>query len=146
MAVHPSLLFVNQQDWPDVASTGQHLSDLVEHLARAGHDVRVLTGRIHEIPVWNDPDEVLPIPRDRNPLRRELGLDGAFVVMNSGNAGLAHRFDDVCRAMARLDGEDGVEFVFVGGEPRTGEIRPFVRERCCRRWGRLLRERIGARG
>ncbi len=35
-------LFVNQYYWPDVASTGQHLTDLAEHLAAAGHEVQVL--------------------------------------------------------------------------------------------------------
>lgn len=36
------LLFVNQFYWPDLASTGQHLTDLCEHLAARGHEVRVL--------------------------------------------------------------------------------------------------------
>ena len=40
-----SLLFVNQHYWPDVASTGQHLADLAEHLAAAGHEVSVLASR-----------------------------------------------------------------------------------------------------
>lgn len=39
------ILFVNQYYWPDVASTGQHLTDLAEHLAARGHDVRVLCSR-----------------------------------------------------------------------------------------------------
>jgi colanic acid biosynthesis glycosyl transferase WcaI len=38
-------LFVNQYYWPDLASTGQHLTDLCEHLAAAGHQVRVLCSR-----------------------------------------------------------------------------------------------------
>jgi glycosyltransferase involved in cell wall biosynthesis len=37
------ILFVNQFYWPDVASTGQHLTDLCEHLAAQGHEVRVLS-------------------------------------------------------------------------------------------------------
>ena len=41
----PRLLLVNQHYYPDVASTGQHLTDLAEHLAREGFDVEVLTGR-----------------------------------------------------------------------------------------------------
>ena len=41
----PSLLFVNQHYWPDVASTGQHLTDLAEHLAAEGYDVSVLASR-----------------------------------------------------------------------------------------------------
>ena len=38
----PRLLFINQHYWPDVASTGQHLTDLAEHLATSGFDVEVL--------------------------------------------------------------------------------------------------------
>ena len=41
-AAAPSLLFVNQHYYPDVASTGQHLTDLAEHLADDGFDVSVL--------------------------------------------------------------------------------------------------------
>lgn len=41
----PRLLFVNQHYWPDVASTGQHLTDLAEHLVGEGYDVEVLCGR-----------------------------------------------------------------------------------------------------
>lgn len=38
-------LFVNQFYWPDVASTGQHLTDLCEALAARGHAVRVVCSR-----------------------------------------------------------------------------------------------------
>ena len=41
----PSLLFVNQHYWPDVASTGQHLTDLAEHLASHDYHVGVLCSR-----------------------------------------------------------------------------------------------------
>lgn len=46
MAVGPlSLLFINQHYHPDVASTGQHLTDLAEYLAARGHRVHVLCSR-----------------------------------------------------------------------------------------------------
>jgi colanic acid biosynthesis glycosyl transferase WcaI len=45
----PSILFVNQHYWPDVASTGQHLTDLAEYLAECGYAVEVLTGRGHYV-------------------------------------------------------------------------------------------------
>ncbi len=41
----PSLLFVNQHYAPDVASTGQHLTDLAEWLAREGFEVEVWCAR-----------------------------------------------------------------------------------------------------
>ena len=46
MVSRPSLLFVNQHYYPDVASTGQHLTDLAEHLAARGWDVSVLASRV----------------------------------------------------------------------------------------------------
>ncbi|MDT7856643.1 glycosyltransferase family 4 protein [Rubrivirga sp. S365] len=273
MARRPSILFVNQHYWPDVASTGQHLTDLAEHLVRAGFDVGVLCGqsgykgqldapahevhngveitrlrttsfgrarhlgrivdygafyaqvlarlltgprvdlvvslttppllsfaaslakrargqryaiwsmdlhpdaevalgmldeggaaarglhalndagyrgadlvidlgfrmkerieakgvrpeRLTTIEVWSDGDEVYPVAPADNPLRRELGLrDDQFVVMYSGNAGLAHRFDEVLETMRRMKDDDRVFFLFVGGGPRKAEIEAFA--------------------
>jgi glycosyltransferase involved in cell wall biosynthesis len=43
----PSILFINQHYWPDLASTAQHLTDLAEYLAEQGFDVHVLCSRGH---------------------------------------------------------------------------------------------------
>ncbi len=43
------LRFVNLHYAPDVASTGQHLTDLAEHLAATGIDVEVLTAQGHYV-------------------------------------------------------------------------------------------------
>ena len=43
------LRFVNLHYAPDVASTGQHLTDLAEHLVAAGVDVEVLTAQGHYV-------------------------------------------------------------------------------------------------
>lgn len=45
----PPLLFVNQHYHPDVAATGQHLTDLCEHLAGRGWRVDVLASRGHYV-------------------------------------------------------------------------------------------------
>jgi len=39
------VLLLNAHYWPDTASTGQHLTNLAEELARQGHEVRVICGR-----------------------------------------------------------------------------------------------------
>lgn len=85
--------------------------------------------RIREIPVWADGEAVKPVPRDRNRLAAELGLADRFVVMYSGNAGLAHRFDAVLGAMVALRDDPGIFFLFVGGGPRRGEIEAAARSR-----------------
>ena len=45
MTRRPSILFVNQHYWPDVAATGQVLSDLAEYLVGEGYRVGVLCSR-----------------------------------------------------------------------------------------------------
>jgi glycosyltransferase involved in cell wall biosynthesis len=77
---------------------------------------------IRTIPVWSRKDELEPIEREDNDLARELGIEDEFVVMYSGNAGLAHRFDEVLDAIERLEPDPGIEFVFIGGGPRKSEI------------------------
>lgn len=100
------------------------------HMARTIRDRKeVEAGRIHEIPVWNDADEVRPVPPSRNRLRRELGFTpDDFVVLYSGNAGYAHCFEEVLAAMRRMNGRGGIEFVFVGGGPRRARIEARAAE------------------
>lgn len=86
--------------------------------------------RVHQIPVWNDGDEVSPIPAGENTLREALGYrPNDFVVMYSGNAGLAHRFDVVLEAANCLRYESNVHFLFVGGGPRREEIEAAAETR-----------------
>jgi len=113
--------------------------------ALRGHDRVVTVGRcmrerlvrergldpetVSVIPNW-PPSVVEPVPHDENPFRAEHDLDGRFVVMYSGNMGLAHPFDAVLDAAARLRGEaPDVLFLFVGEGPRKDELRQQVRRR-----------------
>lgn len=75
--------------------------------------------KIANIPNWSPP--VSPVDRANNPLRRQLGLEGAFVVGYSGNMGLAHDFDTVLGAAERLRGQR-VVFLMVGSGPRRREV------------------------
>jgi len=79
--------------------------------------------RIATIPVWSRRDEVFPVPREANPLRKSLGLEKSFVAMYSGNLGLAHRAEEFIEAARRLRDRKDVVFLFVGGGPRLGEVR-----------------------
>ena len=111
--------------------TGYRNADLVvdlgfvmkERIAAKG----VAPDKLETIEVWSDGQEVHPVPAGDNPVRAELGLrDDRFVVMYSGNAGLAHRFDEVLGAMRRLKDDDRFFFLFVGGGPRKAEIERFI--------------------
>lgn len=84
--------------------------------------------RLHVIPVWNRRENIRPIPPADNPMRQRLGLTDPFVVMYSGNAGLAHRFEDLLRAIQKLEDREDIFFLFVGGGPRRAEIERFARE------------------
>jgi glycosyltransferase involved in cell wall biosynthesis len=100
--------------------------DLGSYMKRRLREKGVAGNRLHTIPVWNRKDDVTPLPHDENPLRTELGLDDTFVVMYSGNAGVAHRFEEVLAVMKRLDGHPDIEFVFVGEGPKKARIQSFA--------------------
>ncbi len=100
--------------------------DLGTHMKRRLRRKGVAGERLRTIPVWNRKDEISPIAHEENPLRGELGLEGKFVVMYSGNAGRAHRFEEVLAVMKRLDGHPEIEFVFVGEGPQKGRIEAFA--------------------
>jgi len=81
-----------------------------------------------EIGVWSDRREIAPVPRAANPVRERMGWSDRFVVMYSGNAGVVHAFDELLGAAKLLaDTDPDVLFAFVGGGPRTAEVRDFVR-------------------
>jgi colanic acid biosynthesis glycosyl transferase WcaI len=84
----------------------------------------VRADRVVTIPVWSRRDEVYPVARESNRLRRSLGLgDDTFVAMYSGNLGLAHSFDEFLEAARRLRDRSDIAFLFVGGGPRAAEVR-----------------------
>ena len=84
--------------------------------------------RVELIGVWSDADEVKPIERASNPYREEWGLGDAFVVMYSGNFGLGHDVDTMCRAAERLREREDIRFVFVGGGKKKAVVERFVAE------------------
>jgi glycosyltransferase involved in cell wall biosynthesis len=84
---------------------------------------QVPSERIVTIPVWSRREEIYPIPRAANPLRKALGLEGAFVAMYSGNLGLAHSFDEFLVAARLLRERRDIVFLFVGGGPRLSDVK-----------------------
>lgn len=83
--------------------------------------------RIHEIPVWSRGQILRPVDPVQNSLRRRLGYSMSdFVVLYSGNAGLAHEFGPIVEAMGELRDDEDVHFLFVGDGPRRCEIEHAV--------------------
>ena len=92
------------------------------------------TERLSVLPVWLDPDEIRPGPRD-NAWRREAGIGSdRFVVLYSGTAGIVSGAG-VLEEVSRLV-DDDVDLVLVGGgaawkalddRRRSGALPPNVR-------------------
>lgn len=84
--------------------------------------------RVHHIGVWADLDGIVPMARDRSPLRARWNLGDAFTVMYSGNFGLGHDAATICDAMLRLKDRPDIRFVFVGAGKRRAEVERFIAE------------------
>jgi putative colanic acid biosynthesis glycosyltransferase WcaI len=79
---------------------------------------------VDTIPNWADGAAIRPDSHAGQSFRKTHGLEGRFVVLYSGNAGLAHRFDAVMEAAIRCANEvPAVLFLFVGSGARLNEIR-----------------------
>ncbi len=85
--------------------------------------------RVREVPVWSRKEEIFPREREGHPLREQLGLSDKFVVMYSGNLGLAHQFDEVIAAAEALKGREEIVFLFVGDGPRLKEVKAAAEAR-----------------
>jgi colanic acid biosynthesis glycosyl transferase WcaI len=88
-----------------------------------------LPGRVHVIPNWVDETAIRPVAHQDNPLRREWGLDGKFVVGYSGNLGRAHEFETLLGAAERLKHEDDLVFLFIGGGHHASRLGEEVGRR-----------------
>ena len=104
-----------------VVALGPYMADRIESKG-------VRAARVSEVPVWSRKDEVYPMPRAGHPLRERLGLADKFVVMYSGNLGLAHSADEFIEAARRLRDRPEVVFLFVGDGPRLKEVRRAKQE------------------
>lgn len=80
--------------------------------------------RIRIIPNWSSGEEIKPLARNDNPLRREWGLETKFVVGYSGNMGRAHEFSALFDAADRLRHRSDIAFLFIG----DGKQRPQLEE------------------
>ena len=60
---------------------------------------------------------------ETNPLRREWGLDGKFVVGYSGNLGRVHEFATVLDAAVQLADREDIVFLFIGGGHQLGALK-----------------------
>jgi glycosyltransferase involved in cell wall biosynthesis len=85
--------------------------------------------RIEVVHNWADENAIRPAPVSGNRLRTQWEWNGRFVVLYSGNLGLAHEFETALGAAELLRDRADVLFAFVGGGPRLEETRRVARDR-----------------
>jgi glycosyltransferase involved in cell wall biosynthesis len=74
---------------------------------------------------WEDGSLVYRVEHQQNWFRRELGIGDEFVVLYSGNMGMAHEFDTILEAARRLEPRRDILFLFVGDGARRAEVEAF---------------------
>lgn len=89
----------------------------------------VARDRIRVIPNWSSGDEIAPVARGANPLRREWGLESKFVVGYSGNMGRAHEFASLLDAASRLRHRQDIMFLFIGDGKQRPTLEAHARDR-----------------
>lgn len=77
---------------------------------------------------WADGEAIRPMPPADSRYRRARGWGERFVVLYSGNLGLAHEFDTVLEAASRV-ADRPIVFAFVGSGPRLAEVRAAAAQR-----------------
>ncbi len=82
-------------------------------------------GKIEVIPNWSPISAVSA--DEAAAMRQRFGWNGKFVVLYSGNLGLAHDFETPVEA-ARLLGGTNVHLVFAGEGPRENELREATKD------------------
>lgn len=81
------------------------------------------------IPTWPLEGVLERIEHDANPFRKEHGLEGKFVIMYSGNHSLAHPLDTLVEAARRMEDDDRVVFMFIGGGKGKQAIDKLIAEK-----------------
>lgn len=84
--------------------------------------------RIEIIPNWADCKQVYPI-KDENLFRKQHGLEDKFVVMYSGNLGMAHLLDPILDAAKALESHPDIVFLFIGEGVQKERLRKLAEDR-----------------
>lgn len=90
-----------------------HISLISEGFRRNLLTKGVPAAKLSVVPVWADPEEVQPGPKE-NGFRREHNLCGKFVLLYAGALGLTSSLEDVLQAACYLEDQEDMRFVLVG--------------------------------
>jgi glycosyltransferase involved in cell wall biosynthesis len=78
-------------------------------------------GKTHVIHSWADPDQIFPVPKQKNWFAWKYNFAEKFTVLYSGNMGRVHDLDTFLEAILDLQHEP-VQFVFIGSGPKRKEF------------------------
>jgi colanic acid biosynthesis glycosyl transferase WcaI len=109
----------------------------VDRIVVLGRDMKALaekkTGHFNNhlqiIRCWADTDVVFPMPKESNPLLRELGLESKFIVSCVGNMGRAQAIELMFEAITLLRHDDRIHFLFIGSGAKRGWMEREVDKR-----------------
>ncbi len=112
------------------------LCQKVDQIAVLGRDMQEVIRRkrgkkpedVHVVTNWADLEEIVPTPRNANPLLRELGLLEKFVVQNAGNMGPVHDVELLARAGKLLADLPEVHFLVIGSGARVALLKKLISE------------------
>jgi colanic acid biosynthesis glycosyl transferase WcaI len=104
----------------------RHISVISESFRRTLLGKNVPNAKMDMIPVWADPDEVRPLPKE-NSFRHEQRLDDKYIVMYAGNIGLTSCLEDVLQAAELMRERTGIRFVIVGEGVKKKALEAEVR-------------------
>ncbi len=101
----------------------------------------IAPNKIHVIPNWANgslikpvvnegvSNEALGVRSEDNPLLKEWGLEGKFIVGYSGNLGRAHEFKTIIDAAEKLNNDKDIVFLFIGGGAQVELVKQEGRKR-----------------
>lgn len=112
------LLKISMNHAEKVLTLGRDMSQRIK-------EKRVPGEKIEEVPNWGL-EKLHPLDKEENYMVREMGLEGKFVILYSGNFGYAHEFDTVLAGCRQLSEKyNNMHFIFIGRGKRLGEIKKF---------------------
>lgn len=78
--------------------------------------------RIIVVHNWANEQRIYPVPRSENPLSQKFGITDEFVVLYSGNMGIAHSFDTILTVARQLKSRLDIRFIFMGEGVRRADV------------------------
>lgn len=98
---------------------------MAERLERKGV---AISDKLAVMPPWPHEGHLEIVDHADNPFREEHGLDGKFVIMYSGNHGPSNPVKTILEAALRLQDDENLVFMFIGGGVGKKEVEDVIAE------------------